>query len=281
MTPVHDQAAVGFDRAGDDYERGRPGYPEPAVATLVRELRIGPDRTVVDLAAGTGKLTRLLLGSGARVIAVEPVAGMRAQLVRRTPGVRAVDGTAEQIPLDDASADAVTVAQAFHWFDARAAARQIHRVLRPGGGLAVIWNSWDEAVPWVGAMQDIVHEHAGDAPRQANSTWRRDLPGTRLFGEPQERTFTNIVVGDLDAVLARVASTSYIAALEPAAHQEVLQRVRALVTSQAPTRNCDQVEMPYTTHLMWCHARPKPRPLHPRCCSSGPLPAHGLRGFQG
>lgn len=255
MSPVHDRAAVGFDRAGADYERGRPGYPEPALRVLVGELGLRPGRTVVDLAAGTGKLTRLLLRSGATVIAVEPVAGMRDQLVRRSPEVQALDGTAEQIPLADGSADAVTVAQAFHWFDAHAAAREIHRVLRPDGGLAIVWNSWDESVPWVGVMQDIVHEHAGDAPRQANSTWQSELPRTGLFTDLHERTFANIVAGDLDAVLARVASTSYIAALEPAEHQRVLQRVRAVVSSQAPTRACDQIEMPYTTHLVWCRAR--------------------------
>ncbi len=154
VSPVHNQAAVGFDRAGDDYERGRPGYPAPAVATLVRELELGPDRTVVDLAAGTGKLTRALLaigGAGDRRRAGGRDAGATGST---TPQAEALDGTAEQIPLADSSADAVTVAQAFHWFDARAAAREIHRVLRPHGGLAVIWNSWDEAVPWVGAMQD-------------------------------------------------------------------------------------------------------------------------------
>jgi SAM-dependent methyltransferase len=255
MSPVHDRAAVGFDRAGADYERGRPGYPEPVLATLAGELGLGPDRTVVDLAAGTGKLTRLLLRTGARVIAVEPVAGMRDQLVRTTPQAETLDGTAEQIPLADRSADAVTVAQAFHWFDTHAAAREIHRVLRPDGGLAIMWNAWDESVPWVGAVQDIVHEHAGDAPRQASSTWQSELPHTGLFTDLQERTFANLVPGDLEAVLARVASTSYIAALEAADHRRVLQRVRAVVTSQVRTRTCDQIEMPYTTHLVWCRAR--------------------------
>lgn len=252
MIPVHQQAALGFDRAGDDYERGRPGYPEPALAVLIGELEVEPGRTIVDLAAGTGKLTRALAATGARLIAVEPVAGMRAQLARTTPQAEALDGTAERIPLADSSADAVTVGQAFHWFDARAAAAEIHRVLNSRGGLAVIWNSWDESVPWVHATQAIVHEHAGDAPRQANSTWQRELPATGLFTNLQERTFPNLVPGDLDAVLARVASTSYIAALDPADHQRVLERVRAVVTSQAPTRNCDLIEMPYTTHLVWC-----------------------------
>jgi SAM-dependent methyltransferase len=186
------------------------------------------------------------------VIAVEPVAGMRAHLIHRAPGAEPVEGTAEHIPLPEASVDAVVVAQAFHWFDARTAIREIHRVLKPGGGLGVIWNSWDETVPWVGATQAIVHEHAGDAPRQASSTWQRELATMRLFTALRERTFPNIVVGDLDTVLARVASTSYIAALEPAEHANVLTRVRAVVVSQVPPRNCEHIEMPYTTHLVWC-----------------------------
>jgi SAM-dependent methyltransferase len=252
---VHDRAAVGFQRAGIDYERGRPGYPQEAVQALVHELQIDPGCVVVDLAAGTGKLTRALLPFAARVIAVEPVAGMRAQLMASTPDAEALDGTAERVPLGEGCADAVTVAQAFHWFDASAAASEIHRVLKPDRGLGVIWNSWDESVPWVAATQAIVHEYAGDAPRQATSTWQSELPMTGLFTDLRERTFVNVVAGDLDVVLARVASTSYIAALEPAEHQNVLSRVRAVVSAQAPARTCDQIEMPYTTHLVWCRAR--------------------------
>jgi SAM-dependent methyltransferase len=256
LSGVDRRAAVGFDRAGADYQRGRPGYPEQAVSRIEAELGLGPGRVVVDLAAGTGKLTRALTRSDARVIAVEPVSGMREQLVRSVPRVDALNGTAERIPLADDSADAVVVAQAFHWFDARAAATEIHRVLHPGGGLAVIWNSWDESVPWVGAMQDIVHEHADDTPRQASSTWRRQLEATGLFTAPREATYANLVPGDLDTVLARVASTSYIAALDQPGLQDVLTRVRAVLAADERTRVCDQIEMPYTTTLVWCHALP-------------------------
>jgi ubiquinone/menaquinone biosynthesis C-methylase UbiE len=132
---VHPSAARGFDRAGADYERGRPGYPDEAVALLARELGIGPGRRVLDLAAGTGKLTRALLPYGAQLRAIEPVRGMREQLLNTTAGVEVTDGTAEQIGLPDASIDVVLVAQAFHWFDTAAAAAEIHRVLVPGGGL--------------------------------------------------------------------------------------------------------------------------------------------------
>lgn len=250
---IHDQAAIGFDRAGAEYERGRPGYPDEAVATMAVELRIEPGRLVVDLAAGTGKLTRSLARFGARLIAVEPVPGMREQLVAMMPRIEARAGTAEQIPLGDASADAVVVAQAFHWFDAPRAAAEIHRVLRPRGGLGVIWNEWDETVPWVAAVQAIVHEHAGDAPRQATSTWERQLSATRLFSPPSHRTYPNPVSGDLPTLLARVASTSYVAALDPPRREEVLQRVGAVIGAEPATRVCDAFEMPYRTHLVWCH----------------------------
>jgi len=130
---VHEAAAVGFDVGAEAYERGRPGFSPEAVERLARELGIEPGRTVVDLAAGTGKLTRMLVPSGARLLAVEPVEGMRRQFVHLVPGVPVVAGVAESLPLRAGSVDAVAVAQAFHWFDAGAALRDLHRVLRPGG----------------------------------------------------------------------------------------------------------------------------------------------------
>ena len=140
MSRIHEAAAVGFARGADAYERGRPEYP----ADALEPLRLSPDLTVLDLAAGTGKLTRPLAASGARVIAVEPVAEMRAAL---PSSVETLDGTAESIPLGDGSVDLVTVGQAFHWFDGDAALAEIHRVLRPGGRLALVWNRRVEDAP--------------------------------------------------------------------------------------------------------------------------------------
>ena len=120
---THPTAAAGFGRAADAYERGRPSYPDAAVAYLAAELGLGPAGRVLDLAAGTGKLTRLLAEGGADVVAVEPVAAMRAVLAEAMPEITVLDGTAETIPLGPASVDAVTVAQAFHWFDAERARR--------------------------------------------------------------------------------------------------------------------------------------------------------------
>lgn len=159
--PVHPRAEVGFGRAADAYERARPDYPAEAVDWLCDRLALRPGRTVVDLAAGTGKLTRLLVASGARVIAVEPVAGMRNALARAVPAVEILDGTAEAMPLPDGSADAITVAQAFHWFSTADALSEIHRVLAPGGALALVWNRRDLDDPLAVALDEMVGRHRG------------------------------------------------------------------------------------------------------------------------
>ena len=114
---IHESAAKGFAAGADAYERGRPEYSPEAIERLAGELGIGPGSRVLDLAAGTGKLTRQLAATGAELVAVEPIAEMRAKLIAALPQVEAVEGTAEAIPLPNHSVDAVVVGQAFHWFD--------------------------------------------------------------------------------------------------------------------------------------------------------------------
>jgi ubiquinone/menaquinone biosynthesis C-methylase UbiE len=142
-----DHYRLSFERVAETYERARPGYAPDALAWLAERIGIGPGRRVLDLAAGTGKLTRQLLAFGAEVAAVEPGREMRAVLERVVPQAEALAGSAEAIPLPGESVDAVTVAQAFHWFRAEEALVEIHRVLRPGGALGLLWNEWDEADP--------------------------------------------------------------------------------------------------------------------------------------
>ena len=188
-----------------------------------------PAGVTVDLAAGTGKLTRLLAEGGADVVAVEPVAAMRAALAQAGPGVPVLDGTAEAIPLGDGSADAVTVAQAFHWFDADAAPAEIHRVLRPGGGLGLIWNAMDVTVDWVAAMQELVHGIRGSVPAYGPSPWREAFAATTRFTPLRERTFGLVHALDEEGLVDRIVSTSYVSALPGPERDRLVREVRALV----------------------------------------------------
>ncbi|HET9559925.1 MAG TPA: methyltransferase domain-containing protein, partial [Actinomycetota bacterium] len=163
------------------YERGRPGYPAGAVEELVRVLGIGPGATVLDLAAGSGKLTRQLVPAGATLLAVEPSAAMRERLA----GVRVLAGTAEAIPVAGGSVDAVTVGQAFHWFDGPRAVAELHRVLQPGGRVGLLWNVRDESVPWMAAVTAILDRHAGDAPRYRDGRWRAAFDAAAGFAPLQ------------------------------------------------------------------------------------------------
>ena len=224
--PLHRQAAAGFSRAAGEYERARPGYPPDAVAWLAQRLGLREGRTVVDLAAGTGKLTRLLVQSGARVIAVEPLPEMRALI---EPPAEAVDGTAEALPLENASADAVTVAQAFHWFDFDAALAEILRVLRPGGRLGLIWNRRSDADEVNLAIERLVEPHRGDTPSHRGAPWREAFDRSP-FGPPEERGFDNPQRLDADGLAERVASMSFIAALPEADRARVVEAARELAS---------------------------------------------------
>ena len=226
---THPTAAAGFGRAADAYERGRPSYPDAAVAYLAAELGLGPAGRVLDLAAGTGKLTRLLAEGGADVVAVEPVAAMRAVLAEAMPEITVLDGTAEMIPLGPASVDAVTVAQAFHWFDAEAALAEIHRVLRRGGGLGLIWNAMDSSPEWVAVLKELVQGVRGPVPQYSGSPWRDAFQSSGLFTPLNERSFSFTHELSEDGLVDRVCSTSYVAALPDAERSLLVGQVRALV----------------------------------------------------
>lgn len=222
---IHPSAAVGFANAADVYERARPSYPQEAIDWLVAQTGLGRGRTVVDLGAGTGKLTRLLLPTGARVVAVEPIAEMRAHI----EGAEVLDGTAESIPLPDASADLVTVAQAFHWFDHERALPEIHRVLREGGSLVLVWNMRDLDDPLQRGVEELLQPFRDGVPGQVAGTWREPLARSGLFGNATVGEFTYAQRFTADDLCDRVASTSYVAAMRPVDRDELLVRVRALI----------------------------------------------------
>jgi SAM-dependent methyltransferase len=264
MSGIHDRARRGFGQAGAvaAYERGRPGYPPVAVAELVRVLGLASGATVLDLAAGTGKLTRQLLATGAALLAVEPVAAMRERLARvLVPGPGdasggpppwVVGGTAEAIPVRDGSLDAVTVGQAFHWFDGSRAVAELHRVLRPGGRLGLIWNVRDESQPSVAAITAILDRHAGDAPRYRDGRWRAAFAAADGFTPLSERAFRHLHHLDRAAVLDRFASISFIAALPDAERARVLAEIDQVIAADPSLAGQDLIGLPYRTDLYWC-----------------------------
>lgn len=245
---VHRAAAVGYSpTAADHYVRGRPDYP-PEVALWLREtLGLRDGQTVVDIGAGTGKFTRRLAETGARVIAVEPVAAMREKLASALPQVDVREGTAQALPLDDASVDAVVCAQAFHWFANAAALAEIHRVLKPGGPLGLIWNLRDARVGWVAKLDAIVNSVEGDTPRYYTGEWRAAFPFPG-FGPLQEQHFSVGHTGSPeDVIVARVKSTSFIAALPPSGQAQIEVQVRALIDAEPTLRGQSTVTVPYET----------------------------------
>jgi SAM-dependent methyltransferase len=225
MPRVDPVAAAGFASAAELYERARPSYPEDAVAWLIERTGIGPGDTVVDVGAGTGKLTRLLVPSGARVVAVEPIAEMRALIV----GAEAIDGTAEELPFEDESVDVITVAQAFHWFDLDRALPELARVLRPNGFLVLVWNSRDLDDPLQREVEDLLAALRADVPAQEKRAWRAPLDASPLFGDREVRLFPYEQRFTADDLCDRVASTSFVAAMPAVEREELLARVRAIV----------------------------------------------------
>jgi len=246
------EAARGFELAPKAYEIGRAPYPPEAIDRLIFELGVEPGKRVLDLAAGTGKLTRLLLQTGAFLVAVEPVAAMREALTGSLPGVQVLEGTAEGIPLPNGSVDAVCVGQAFHWFDGDAALAEIHRVLRPGGRLGLIWNVKDESVDWIEKLGAIMESYRGDAPRVASGAWKAAFDWTVLFTRLERARFSFVHEADFAAVVARVTSVSFIASLPPAEFARVVDEVRTLLATHPQTKGRTTFELPYRTGVYWC-----------------------------
>ena len=246
---VHPEAARGFSAGADAYDRGRPSYPVEAIDLIVRELGLAAGRRALDLGAGTGKFTELLLRSGVEVVAVEPVAEMRAKLAHTLPEVTVLDGTSEAIPLDDHSVDAVVAAQAFHWFDPGRAVPEIIRVLRPGGGLALVWNQRDESVPWVNEMSKVTGWTV-EAPYRRDTDWAGVVAGAArgritplvLSSFPYEQLV------DREMLLDRVRSISYLAAGPSERLDAVLADVLDLVW-EFPER----FPLPYRTDVWIAH----------------------------
>jgi SAM-dependent methyltransferase len=220
-----------FGTVAREYESARPDYPDVAVSWLARELAIGSGRDVLDLGAGTGKLTRQIAALGPNVVAVEPDDQMRVELARALPGAEALPGTAEAIPLPDSSVDAITCAQAFHWFDADRALQEMWRVLRPGGGVGLIWNVRDEADTFQARLTEIVGESDRDWDLEAFFTDAVARGG--LFGDVSRMSCPHEQLLLRAQLAARVASMSAVATLDEPERARVYGRVQELAVSVA------------------------------------------------
>ena len=200
---------------------------------------------MLDLAAGTGKLTRLLVSSGARVVAVEPLDEMRAELERTVPEAEALAGAAEAIPLPDASVDAVTVAQAFHWFTFPDALDELGRVLRDGGALALLWNRWNLEDPMLASLEAMLDRLREGVVPTDDRLWRDPLLTSPRFGALEERRFRHVEEMSVEAAAERVATSSVVAALPPPQRAAFLDRVRATVRSYG-----EEVTLRYLTDVV-------------------------------
>lgn len=247
MTDIHSAAATGFERAAATYEAGRPDYPAALGDWLTGALGLGPGRRVVDLGAGTGKFVPRLAETGATVVAIEPVAAMRAELARRHPEAEVLEGTAQAMPLPDESVDAVVCAQAFHWFATSEALAEIRRVLKPGGALGLVWNVRDERVGWVTELTRLMTPFEGDAPRFHSGAWAKVFPAEG-FSPLEESRFTHGHSGPAERVIVdRLSSVSFIAALPAAERAGFVAAVRAVIAATPELAGSASVTFPYET----------------------------------
>lgn len=249
---VHEVARLGFGKEAGTYERSRPTYPPEVVSWLAEHLRLMTGTVVADLAAGTGKLTRLLVPTGADVVAVEPVDGMRQVFRRMLPGVAVVAGTAEAMPFRRSAFDAVTVAQAFHWFNAEAAFRELARVVRPGGRVAMVWNARDRSIEWVDSAWEIIDRVEKVAPwRDHDSGTDPALADPPGFAPVVAATFHHHQICTPDELMERFRGVSHVAVLPPDHQARVLAELRELLATHPDTRGREQLRLPYRVDCYW------------------------------
>ena len=251
-TSVHRAAATGFAQGAGVYAASRPDYPAEALDWLRDRMAIGSASRVVDVGAGTGLFTRLLLEVGASVLATDPVPEMLAHLASTLPGAGTAVAVAEALPVADESVDALVCATAFHWFATPQALAEFRRVLRPGGALGLIWNVRDNDVSWVRQLSEITDRYQDDAPRQKSQAWRAVFPAPG-FTPLHETVMRYDHVGTPEEVIiGRTLSTSFIAALPNDRRARLVDEVRALIDATPELAGRSEVRFPYVTRAYDC-----------------------------
>jgi SAM-dependent methyltransferase len=232
-----------FGDVADAYERARPLYPEAALAELAARCGLSAGTPVVDVGAGTGKLTRQLVALGADVVAVEPSPGMRVRLEAAVPGVPVLDGTAEDIPLPDASVAVVTAGQAFHWFETRRALDEIARVLRPGGWLALMWNERPES-GWAAELDTLRQELTGFTRTYPGNGWEYVLAADDRFGPRTVTRYDVDVTTTVERELVESESRSCVHVIDDDRRWRVLEGLRRFLDTHP--RTAGRPELAYT-----------------------------------
>jgi SAM-dependent methyltransferase len=235
------ERARAFGLVAAEYERGRPGYAAEAIDWLLGDQPLD----VVDLGAGTGKLSEALVAAGHRVTAVEPLAEMRAILHNRVPDARALDGTAEETGLADACADAVVAGSAFHWFDRARAFPEIIRILRAPGVVGLLGDGFDCSVPWVAHLREIL----GGSRLGRPGHWPGDAELLEYFDSVQERQFPHEQTVDRDLLRDLALSRSRIATLGPVEQDDLLKHVAALWVNEPELQGRDRAQLGYLTRV--------------------------------
>lgn len=231
--------ALSFGQAAESYDRARPTYPSDAVDLLLTDH----PRHVVDVGAGTGKLTAALAAPGREVTAVDPDEAMLARLSERLPDVRTLVGTGESIPLPDAMADLVTFGQAWHWVDVPAASAEVGRLLRPGGVLGLLWNIRDTSEAWVAELGEVMGSSNAERLIEGDDGVRLAGP----FGPLAEEVVGWSMTFDAESLVALAASRSYVITAEGVDRERILAGVRNLAGRVAAADGT--ITMPYRTHV--------------------------------
>jgi SAM-dependent methyltransferase len=240
---IHAMASAGYGAAAATYARARPGYPPELVPWLLAQL--GTDE-LLEIGAGTGKLTRLLAAAGAHVTAVEPVAAMLEQL-SRLDGVAVLDARAEELPLPDGSVAGAVFSQSLHWTDVPAALSELDRVLAPGGRAGLVWNFRDTGVPWQRELDELLAGLRGGAPHSRDGRWQAAVAAS-AFAVVEQHSWPWTHEVDARGVLDRVLSVSYVAVLDAAGRDAVCARVRELLAGHLDVHaDGDPVAFPYVT----------------------------------
>ncbi len=244
----------GYNRVAKDYDKGRIDYPPESIALLVKTLGLNSKKAVLDLGAGTGKLTKALSKADIRLSAVEPVEEMRLIFAEKFPTVPILSGKAEQIPLPDASQDVVLVGTAFHWFEGKQALNEIARILKANGSLGLIWNIFDGDLPWVQKIRTLLEAPYGKGGLNLSKEWHKwqqpfhDHPS---FSTLEHQTFIFSYRGTVQDVLDRVSSAKIMGTLTETEKKQLMQKVLDILASDPATQGKEVFDIPYRTEVYW------------------------------